>query len=119
MPMPMPLPLPGSPVRGSKTGAPIMALFDLLGRRWAMGIVWQLNAGPASFRALQQRCESVSPSVLNTRLAELRAAGLVQRVPEGYGLSAHGAALYGLLAPLGLWARDWAARLDAAGEAPL
>ena len=26
------LPRPGQPVRGSKTGKPIMALFDLLGR---------------------------------------------------------------------------------------
>ena len=35
------LPKPGQPVRGSRSGAPIMALFDLLGRRWAMGVTMQ------------------------------------------------------------------------------
>ena len=43
-------PLPGSPVRGSRSGAPVMALLDLLGRRWAMGVLWTLcEGGPATF----------------------------------------------------------------------
>jgi len=46
----MAIPKPGQPVRGSTTGAPIMALFDLLGRRWAMGIIWNLNQGSSTFR---------------------------------------------------------------------
>ena len=29
-----------------------MAAFDLLGRRWAMGIIWNLSKGPATFRSL-------------------------------------------------------------------
>ncbi|HUI71032.1 MAG TPA: hypothetical protein VL354_10975 [Spirochaetia bacterium] len=49
---PVAIPKPGRPVRGSTTGAPIMAL-DLLGRRWAMGILWNLAGGPSTFRALQ------------------------------------------------------------------
>jgi DNA-binding HxlR family transcriptional regulator len=57
-------PLPRSPVRGSRTGRPIMAAFDLLGRRWALRILWELRDGPVGFGALQQRCDGLSPTVL-------------------------------------------------------
>jgi DNA-binding HxlR family transcriptional regulator len=30
-------------VRGSRTGRPVMALLDLLGRRWTLRIVWELR----------------------------------------------------------------------------
>jgi len=30
----MSIPVPVKPVRGSKSGDPVMAIFDLLGRRW-------------------------------------------------------------------------------------
>ena len=58
-------PRPGRPVRGSATGRPIMALLDLLGRRWALRVLWELRAGPVpGFRELQSRCGGVSSSVL-------------------------------------------------------
>jgi DNA-binding HxlR family transcriptional regulator len=88
-----------------------MALLDLLGRRWALRAIWELRGGALSFRALQQRCDGVSPSVLNTRLAELREAGiLAAREGEGYGFTREGAALFEALAPLDAWAKDWARR---------
>ncbi|MBO9402229.1 helix-turn-helix domain-containing protein [Shimia sp. R9_3] len=102
------VPTPGRPVRGSKTGKPIMALFDLLGRSWALGVLWQLSDGALTFRALQARCEQVSPTVLNRRLKELMASGLVQRGDAGYELSAAGHELFALLAPFGPWAPKWA-----------
>lgn len=77
------IPRPGTPVRGSKTGKPIMALFDLLGRSWSLGIVWQLSQGPMTFRQLQQSCETVSPTVLNRRLKELSASGFLNAVRPG------------------------------------
>ena len=43
---------PGLPARGSKSGRPIMALLDLLGRRWALRLVWELREGNQTFRAL-------------------------------------------------------------------
>ena len=88
------IPIPGQPVRGSQTGKPIMALFDLLGRTWALGIVWQLADGPQTFRALQDRCEGVSPTALNKRLKELTACGLVGRDVEGYVLTEQGHGLF-------------------------
>ena len=105
-------PQPGSPVRGSRSGVPLMALFDLLGRRWAMGIIWTLcQHGPCTFRDLQSRCESISPAVLNVRLKELRRAGLVERSRDGYSGSAAGLELYKMLRPLGAWSKRWAERI--------
>ena len=101
-------PLPGAPVRGSETGKPIMALFDLLGRNWAMGVVWELSKGALTFRALQTACGTVSPSVLNKRIKELRAAGVVQKGGLGYELSERGQELFAILEPFGAWSNKWA-----------
>ncbi|NQZ88177.1 MAG: helix-turn-helix transcriptional regulator [Saccharospirillaceae bacterium] len=104
----MPIPMPGEQVRGSKTGKPIMALLDLLGRTWALGIVWQLNQGSATFRELQQRCEQISPSLLNTRLKELKVLQLVELTPSGYQLTQTGHGLFSIVSPLGEWSLLWA-----------
>jgi DNA-binding HxlR family transcriptional regulator len=102
-------PLPGSPVRGSQTGRPIMAAFDLLGRRWALRILWELRDGAVGFRALQERCDGLSPTVLNTRLGELRAAGLVEQDENrAHRLTALGEDLGDAIAPLRSWAVRWA-----------
>lgn len=107
------IPLPGTPVRGSKSGAPVMALFDLLGRRWSMGVVWSLcEGGPATFRDLQNRCETISPAVLNARLKELREARLVEHSNKGYAATDLGRELYSHLNPLGAWAKVWAKALE-------
>ncbi len=89
-----------------------MAMFDLLGRRWAMGILWTLSgAGPLAFRALQNRCETISPTVLSLRLRELQAAGLVLRTLEGYEVTPLGRRIYEQLLPLGETAKAWAQSL--------
>lgn len=103
----MSIPSPGKPVRGSQSGAPIMALFDLLGRRWAMGVVWNLHKGASTFRELQERCESISPSILNSRLKDLRQAGIVERTLDGYELTGRGDELIKLLLPFKDWSVKW------------
>ena len=108
----MPIPTPGKPVRGSRSGEPIMAVFDLLGRRWAMGIVWNLKQGACTFRDLQARCETISPSILNRRLKELREAQLIVRCNDGYCLTPLGGQLYELLVPLSKWSRNWASEIS-------
>jgi DNA-binding HxlR family transcriptional regulator len=103
-------PLPGRPVRGSRTGRPIMALLDLLGRRWALRVLWELRDSPApTFRELQRRCGDMSSSVLADRLRELDEAGLVARDRDGYVLTPAGRDLYASLKPLEAWAARWAA----------
>ena len=107
----MPTPKPGRRVRGSRTGRPIMAALDLLGRRWALRVLWELRAEPLPFRALREACDGVSPAVLNTRLAELRDAGLVASTGDGYAVTAMGEELATALAPLSAWAQRWSRRL--------
>lgn len=104
----MKLPIPGKPVRGSKTGQPVMALLDLLGRSWAMGVIWHLYKGPSTFRQLQEYCESISPTTLNKRLKELKETQLIERTVQGYSLTQQGVELFELIEPLGFWAKKWA-----------
>jgi DNA-binding HxlR family transcriptional regulator len=102
---------PGMKVRGSRTGRPIMALLDLLGRRWALRVIWELRDGPLTFRGLQERCGGISPTVLNRRLAELRDAAVVElRREAGYILTVEGEKLLSALSPLSDWAKRWGKR---------
>ncbi len=88
-----------------------MALFDLLGRRWAMGIIWNLAAGPKTFRALQspssRKPTAISPSILNARLKDLQEARLVERTLEGYALTDLGRELFDLIEPLDEYSMKW------------
>ncbi len=104
----MPIPKIGSAVRGSRTGRPILVAFDLLGRRTALRILWELRDGPLTFRALEEASET-SPALLNTRLKELRSARLVERAEKGYRLTLHGRKLLAVLRPFSAWAKRWAA----------
>ena len=104
---PMSIPKPGSRVRGSTSGSPINALLDLLGRRWALGILWNLGDGAATFRDLQQRCGNISPSILCSRLKDLRDADIVERTLDGYALTERGQALHAIVVPLGAWSAVW------------
>jgi DNA-binding HxlR family transcriptional regulator len=83
-----------------------MALLDLLGRRACLRVLWELRHERLTFRALQQAADT-NPSVLNTRLAELREAGIVDHDGDGYCLTARGRDLLALLGPLHAWAEAW------------
>lgn len=108
------IPLPHQPVRGSATGRPVMAALDLLGRRWCLRVLWELRGPPLTFRALQGACGEVSPSVLQQRLKELKAARLVDHGGDGYGLTGRARGLLPVLQALQAWSEQWAAELDAA-----
>jgi DNA-binding HxlR family transcriptional regulator len=114
MPRARKTPRPGVPVRGSTTGRPIMALFDLLGRRWALRVLWELRDGPKNFRDLREACGGISPTVLADRVADLRDAGIVELASRGYQTTEHGASLLAALAPLTAWAAAWGRRAKAA-----
>ena len=103
----------GRPARGSTTGCPIMALFDLIGRRWTLRVIWELEqAGkPLTFRELRTACGDLSSSVLTRRLHELTEALIVERSSAGYALTSIGRALVGSLEPVLAWARDWSRAL--------
>ena len=95
-------------VRGSRTGRPIMVLLDLLGRRWTLRLIWELREQPRRFRELQELV-GASPTIINTRLSELREARLVELDADaGYRLTALGKELLRLFLPLHAWSEKWA-----------
>jgi DNA-binding HxlR family transcriptional regulator len=96
------------PVRGSRSGRPIMALLDLLGRRWTLRIIWELRESTLTSRALRTACDEASPTILQSRLSELREAGFVELVSgEGYRLTPLGKDLLATFLPLHGFAERW------------
>ena len=82
-----------------------MALLDLLGRRMALRILWELREEHLTFRALQAAAET-NPSLLNVRLKELREARLVTHGEDGYALTPQGRELLETFLPLNAWATN-------------
>jgi DNA-binding HxlR family transcriptional regulator len=89
---------------------PIADLFDLLGRRWALRVLWELRDEPRAYRELRIACDEMSTSVLSQRLRELDRAGIVERTGGEYRLTAAGRELLGHLAGLHAFAKRWASR---------
>ena len=85
----MTAPRVGQPVRGSRSGRPIMVVLDLLGRRGALRVLW-----------------------------ELRDAGVIAHGDGGYGLTDAGRALMRALHPLSDWAATWARGAGASRKTP-
>lgn len=94
-----------------------MVALDLLGRRWALRILWELHQnGPSSFRTLQKLCGDISPTVLNSRLAELRETGIIElREGGGYIITEEGIALGKIIEQLNSWAKRWAECMASVG----
>lgn len=85
-----------------------MALLDLLGRRWTLRIIWELRDTALTSRALREVCDDASPTILQTRLAELRDAGLVElQSGGGYRLTKIGNELLETFLPLHHFAERW------------
>jgi len=102
-------------VRGSRTGRPIMALLDILGRRWTLRIIWELREDRAlTSRALRTACDEASPTIMQARLSELREAGFVELVQgDGYRLTPLGKELSANFQPLHRFAERWSKRAAA------
>jgi len=102
---------PKTAARGSRTGRPIMALLDLLGRRWTLRIIWELRDGSLTSRALRAACDDASPTVMQARLSELREAALVELLSgDGYRLTPLGRELMESFQPLHRFAERWSRR---------
>jgi len=82
-------------------------------------VLWELRNGPIGFRALQARCDVLSPTVLNTRLSELHAAGLVEQDhTRVHQLTRLGEDLLASLAPLNNWSQRSAETTETHSEQP-
>ncbi|MEU1982708.1 helix-turn-helix domain-containing protein [Nocardia sp. NPDC019395] len=101
---------------GDDAHGSILAAIDLLGQRWMLRVVWELEPGPLGFLELRRRMGNCSSSMLSNRLQQLQAAGLVEKHgPKGaYELTTAGVGLSEGLQPLWDWSESWA-RGDSGG----
>ncbi|MDM2420330.1 helix-turn-helix domain-containing protein [Mycobacteroides abscessus] len=89
-----------------------MATFDLLGRRWAIAVLWHLRGGPIGFRDLRRELSGISTGVLSTRLREFVEVSVATTDESGkYRLTPLGGELLYSLAPLHAWSHNWARQL--------
>jgi DNA-binding HxlR family transcriptional regulator len=93
----------------SKENAAVALLLGLLESRYAIRILWALKDGHAqTFRLLQDSVGGVTPNTLNTRIKELREAGLLNHGAAGYILTSAGSDLIKRLGDLPAFASKWA-----------
>ena len=94
----------------SKENAAINQLFEKLECRYALRVLWALRDGhPQTFRLLQDSVGGITPNTLNTRIKELREAGLVDHGSEGYIVTAPGSDLLKRLSDVQAFATRWVA----------
>jgi DNA-binding HxlR family transcriptional regulator len=84
-------------------------LLALLEARYAMRVIWALKDGRGqTFRLLQDSVGGITPNTLNTRVKELRDAGMLTHDQEGYRLTATGAELAKRIGDLSAFSAKWA-----------
>lgn len=94
----------------AKENAATTQLLALLEARYAIRVLWALRDGHAqTFRLLQDSVGGITPNTLNTRIKELREAGLIVHDSGGYVVTPAGADLLKRLSELPAFASKWAA----------
>ena len=93
----------------NKENAAIGPLLSLLESRYAIRVLWALKDNhPQTFRLLQDSVGAITPNTLNTRIKELRAAGLLDHNQNGYVVTTLGADLLKRMGDLSAFATKWA-----------
>jgi DNA-binding HxlR family transcriptional regulator len=94
----------------SRENAAISELLELLEARYALRVLWALKDGhPQTFRLLQDSVGGITPNTLNTRIKELREAGLITHGNNGYVVTPGGADLLKRINELNAYAARWSA----------
>ncbi len=94
----------------SKDTTAIAQLLSLLESRYAIRVLWALKDGHAqTFRLLQDSVTGITPNTLNTRIKEMRAAGLITHGGDGYIVTPLGADLLKRVGDLSAFATKWVA----------
>ena len=94
----------------SKENVAMGQLLGLLESRYAIRVLWALRDGHAqTFRLLQDSVGGITPNTLNTRIKEMRAAGLMDHGNDGYFVTPMGADLLKRLGDLQAFALKWTA----------
>jgi DNA-binding HxlR family transcriptional regulator len=93
-----------------KENAAISQLLGLLESRYCIRVLWALKDGHAqTFRLLQDSVGGITPNTLNTRIKELREAGLVNHGSDGYVVTPAGSDLLKRMGELPAFAAKWVA----------
>ncbi|MFF2549692.1 winged helix-turn-helix transcriptional regulator [Nocardia sp. NPDC058058] len=93
--------------------APALAAMELLGQRWMLRVVWELEPGPLGFLELRRRMGNCSSSMLSVRMQRLTEAGVaVKKADKSYELTTAGKELAAALKPLWQWAGHWGTHLE-------
>ena len=93
---------------------PVAKSAEILGDPWAILIVREILLGSNRFSMLQRGVPKISPTVLNTRLKELEANGVIAKRPlngqrgHEYRLTAAGRELAPVVESLAVWGMRWA-----------
>lgn len=94
----------------SRENAAVSQLLGLLETRYALRVLWALRDGhPQTFRLLQDSVGGITPNTLNTRIKDLREAGLVGHGGDGYSVTPMGLDLLKRMGELQAFASRWAA----------
>lgn len=94
-------------------------LLGLLESRYAIRVLWALRDGhPQTFRLLQDSVGGITPNTLNTRIKQLRQAGLMDHGPDGYLLTVSGTDLTRRLQELPVFANRWVTAMARKKPAP-
>ena len=92
-----------------KDASAMAQLLALMEARYAMRVLWALRDGqPQTFRLLQDSIGGITPNTLNTRIKELRLAGLLTHGEAGYVATPTGQDLARRLGDLQPFANKWA-----------
>ncbi len=92
---------------------PVSKTAEVLGEKWTLLIVRELVLGATRFSKIQRAIPRISPTILNKRLAELQAHGVIvrKRIPEQQGfeyrLTESGRELYPLIVQMAQWGMRW------------
>ena len=96
---------------GISLGSADHGRLDVLGRRGALRVLWELRDASLTFRALQAAAD-MNPASLSKRIKELRALEIIDHSGDGYHLTQHGRSLMAAFEPLQAWAAAWARQVD-------
>ncbi len=86
---------------------PVAKAAELLGEKWTLLIVRELLYGSTRFSEFQRAISGISPTMLNKRLKELEANGLVQKDDHDYQLTPAGHDLAPLVRQFAIWGMRW------------
>ena len=104
---------------GRDPGAAPKQAMELLGQRWMLRVIWELEPGPLGFLELRRRMGNCSSSMLSVRLQTLQTAGIIVKRPDkSYELTYPGVELGRALERVWTWSDRWHETIGAPGGDP-